>query len=161
MEQKLTKDFYYLVGVSLLDSKFKTLEGEEFNTRFNINYSLNITVGKEFVTKRDNGFSINARSIWQGGLRDYRIGVEQAPFFKYPVREGDPFAFQFEEYFRLDLRLALTKNKPNYTRMIYLDIQNVTNRKNTAVYDFDEVQQKVVRREQLGLIPILTYRVEF
>ncbi len=161
LEQKLTKSFYYLVSLSLLDAKFTTLEGKEYDTRFNTNYALNITMGKEFDTKRDNGFSINVRSIWQGGLRDYRRGVDQAPFFLFPTQEGDPFAFQYEDYFRLDLRLAWTKNKSNYTRMIYLDIQNLTNRKNTAFYDFDEVQQKVVRREQLGLIPILTYRVEF
>ncbi|MEQ8712813.1 MAG: TonB-dependent receptor [Cyclobacteriaceae bacterium] len=161
LEQKLTKSFYYLVSLSLLDAKFTTLEGQEYDTRFNTNYALNITMGKEFITKRDNGFSVNVRSIWQGGLRDYRRGVDQAPFFLFPTQEGDPFAFQYEDYFRLDLRLAWTKNKSNYTRMIYLDIQNLTNRKNTAFYDFDEVQQKVVRREQLGLIPILTYRVEF
>lgn len=161
LEQKLAKDFYYLVSLSFLDSKFTTLEGAEYDTRFNTNYSLNITAGKEFITKRDNGFSVNVRSIWQGGLRDYRIGVDQAPFFQFPIREGNPFSYQYEDYFRLDLRLAWTKNKPHYTRMIYLDIQNLTNRKNTAYYAFDEVQQKVVRREQLGLIPILTYRVEF
>ncbi|MEQ9299141.1 MAG: carboxypeptidase regulatory-like domain-containing protein [Cyclobacteriaceae bacterium] len=161
LEQKLSKDFYYLVSLSFIDSRFTTLEGEEYDTRFNTNYALNITTGKEFVTKRGNGFSVNVRSIWQGGLRDYRIGVDQAPFFLFPTQEGDPFAFQYEDYFRWDLRLAWTKNKPNYTRMIYLDIQNLTNRKNTAFYDFDEVQQGVVRREQLGLIPILTYRVEF
>lgn len=161
LEQKLSKNFYYLVSLSFLESKFTTLDGEEYDTRFNTNYALNITAGKEFVTKRGNGFSVNVRSIWQGGLRDYRVGVDQAPFFLYPTREGDPFAFQYEDYFRLDLRFAWTKNKPNYTRMIYLDIQNLTNRKNTGFYDFDEVQQTVVRREQLGLIPILTYRVEF
>ncbi len=161
LEQKLTKSFYYLVSLSLLDAKFTTLEGQKYDTRFNTNFALNITMGKEFITKRDNGFSVNVRSIWQGGLRDYRRGVDQAPFFLFPTQEGDPFAFQYEDYFRLDLRLAWTKNKSNYTRMIYLDIQNLTNRKNTAFYDFDEVQQKVVRREQLGLIPILTYRVEF
>ncbi len=161
LEQKLTKSFYYLVSLSLLNAKFTTFEGQEYDTRFNTNYALNITMGKEFITKRDNGFSVNVRSIWQGGLRDYRRGVDQAPFFLFPTQEGDPFAFQYEDYFRLDLRLAWTKNKSNYTRMIYLDIQNLTNRKNTAFYDFDEVQQKVIRREQLGLIPILTYRVEF
>ncbi|MEM8894590.1 MAG: hypothetical protein AAGC88_08430, partial [Bacteroidota bacterium] len=126
------------------------------------NYALNLTAGKEFITRRGNGFSVNVRSIWQGGLRDYRLGVEQAPLFAlFPTQEGDPFAFQFEDYFRLDVRFAWTKNKPNYTRMIYLDIQNLTNRNNTAFYQFDEVQQEIARREQLGLIPILTYRVEF
>lgn len=161
LEQKLSKGFYYLASVSLLDAKYTTLTGQEYDTRFNTNYALNITTGKEMTTRRGNGFSVNVRSIWQGGLRDYKLGTGQAPFFKFPVSEGKPFGFQFDDYFRLDVRLAWTKNKPNYTRMIYLDIQNLTNRKNTAFYAFDEVQQAVVRREQLGLIPILTYRVEF
>jgi hypothetical protein len=52
-------------------------------------------------------------------------------------------------------------NKTGRNSMLFLDIQNVTSRKNPQYNYYDSVQGRVLTKEQLGLIPILSWRVEF
>ncbi|MBK9014149.1 MAG: hypothetical protein IPM82_08665, partial [Saprospiraceae bacterium] len=60
-----------------------------------------------------------------------------------------------------DLRLYKKWNKTGKNSMLSLDIQNITSRKNAQYHYYDSVQDKVLLKRQLGLIPILTWRGEF
>jgi len=42
-----------------------------------------------------------------------------------------------------------------------LDLQNVANQKNAAYNYYDSQKGQILQKTQLGLIPILSYRVEF
>jgi hypothetical protein len=66
-----------------------------------------------------------------------------------------------KDYFRVDLRLNWRKNKKRYTRTIAIDIQNVLNVQNEAYHYYDHVKEKVTTQYQLGLIPVLVYRIDF
>ena len=68
---------------------------------------------------------------------------------------------KLNDYVRLDLRLSWQKNKPKYTRTWSIDIQNVLNIENDAFYYYDTQQDDVLLEKQLGIIPVLAYRVEF
>ena len=76
-------------------------------------------------------------------------------------KEGEAFSSQLADYKRFDLRISWTKNKPNYTRMLSLDIQNVFSFQNDAYMMYDPFLMEVVTETQLGIIPVLSYRVEF
>ena len=65
------------------------------------------------------------------------------------------------DYYRFDIRLSVKKQKVAYTRILSLDIQNVTNHLNTAFNYFDVLQNKVAQKMQLGLIPVINWRAEF
>jgi hypothetical protein len=68
---------------------------------------------------------------------------------------------QLKDYFRTDFRIYWKWNKPKRSTTFSIDIQNVLNRKNEAYQYFDQVQQQVVTKEQLGLIPLVAYRWSF
>ncbi|MFZ5999686.1 MAG: hypothetical protein ACOYW3_04190, partial [Bacteroidota bacterium] len=68
---------------------------------------------------------------------------------------------QLPTYWRPDLRVSWRKNKPGYTRTLSIDIQNVANRENVAYNYFDTFKQDVQVKRQLGLIPVVIYRVDF
>jgi len=61
-------------------------------------------------------------------------------------------------YHRIDLRISFIK-KGKWKNVFSLDIQNVMNRQNDAYYYFDPLKDEIVLQKQLGLIPILSWRV--
>jgi hypothetical protein len=71
------------------------------------------------------------------------------------------FSVQLPNYFRIDLRASWRKNKPGYTRTWSIDIQNVSNQQNVAYYYYDTFTKKTETKYQLGLIPVLVYRIDF
>ncbi len=148
--------WYLLAGATFFDSQI----GGEVNNPFNLGNVINLSGGKEFVkVKKDipRSFTLNARMTWQGGA-----------FYTVPfgtpgedVRLASPFNSQIPDYLRFDLRLQWTKSKPNMTRIVALDMQNALLRENVAYYYFDSFLNREETANQLGLIPILTYRLEF
>jgi hypothetical protein len=59
------------------------------------------------------------------------------------------------------VRVSWRKNKPGYTRTVSIDIQNLTNYKNVAYLYYDTFLQAVNTKYQLGIIPVVAYRVDF
>jgi outer membrane receptor protein involved in Fe transport len=70
-------------------------------------------------------------------------------------------SIKLKDYFRMDLRVYWKRNKPNFTRTWSLDIQNLANTQNEAYSYYDFRATKIVQQFQLGLIPVLNYKVEF
>jgi hypothetical protein len=103
--------------------------------------NLSNSIGRAFEVNPQNQISANIRGL-------YQFGWDLAPRIS-------PY------YYRVDLRVQWKCTKSKTTRNLSLDIQNVTNRKNPFFTYFDEVQQAPVKQKQLGLIPILTYRIDF
>ena len=71
------------------------------------------------------------------------------------------FTEQQPDYFRTDLRVTFKRFRPSYTSTFGIDIQNVTNQQNLAFRTYDFLQDEVVEKFQLGLIPLISYRIEF
>lgn len=165
LEQFLAKKFYYLASLSLFDSKYKGSDGIERNTRFNNQYVFNFTGGKEVAWNKKNknrtvGF--NTRLIYQGGYFDTPINEFGSLKLRRTIyRENEAFSKKLPDYFRLDLRISIKKQKAKYTRTLALDIQNATSQENVVYSYFDDVANKVLEKKQLGLIPNLSWRLEF
>ena len=166
LEKYLSQRYYYLISGSLYESRFTAMDGVERDTRFNGNYLLSLTTGREWerLTRRGKNkvFGINIRGIYQGGFRAMPIDVaasEQA--FTTVFDESQGFTERFPDYFRADLRLVFKRYTQRYTRTFSLDIQNVANTQNVAFQTYDFVAGAVVTRYQLGAIPLLSYRIEF
>ena len=66
-----------------------------------------------------------------------------------------------DDYFRIDLQVGYIHNHSKYNSELRLDIQNVTNRKNIYEMYYDPTKKEIKQTYQLGLIPILSYRIEF
>jgi hypothetical protein len=161
LEKYLSNMFYYTLSTSLYQSKYRAADKVERNTRFNGNYLVNLVAGKEFVS--DNGlktFGINIKTIYAGGLRTTPIDLERS------VQEGSvvymenkAYTLQNPAYFRTDLRLSMKWNRARLTSTLSLDIQNITNRLNIYGQWFDSDKSQVITSYQVGLIPVLNYKV--
>ncbi|NNF33894.1 MAG: TonB-dependent receptor [Saprospiraceae bacterium] len=160
-----SNDVYYLINASFYESKYKGSDGIERDTRFNGNYSINFTGGKEFKKVRadfEKTFGVNLGMVYLGGYRDTPIDVAQSEIQGRTVYvTNEAFTIKMKDYARINLRLSWVKDRPDYTRTISIDIQNLTNRENIAYSYYDTEVQDVVIQNQLGIIPILAYRLEF
>ena len=165
IEKELSDSYYFLVSGSLYESKYTGADKIERDTRYNGNYALSLTGGKEISWNKKGKrrvIGINVRSAYIGGLRTTPIDEEQSRITQSTAFVGDQmFSQKLPDYVKVDLRLSLRRDAPRYSSVWSLDLQNATNRQNVAYQYYDTVQGEVLTKYQLGLIPVLTYRIEF
>jgi hypothetical protein len=165
--QKFMENGYYLLLTSTIyESKYTAADGIERDTRFNGNYALALSGGKEFQWQSKKGntnvLGINIKMVYLGGFRSTPIDITQSVKLDETVFiENRAFSEQLPNYFKTDFRVYFKKSRPKYTTTLALDLQNMTNHQNVAYDYFDTQQGAVVTRYQLGLIPLLVYRVAF
>ncbi len=97
------------------------------------------------------------RAMYQGGYRPY---VNYA-FTNFELISLPGDYFDQREYLRFDLRLVWKRYHENRTTSFALDLQNVANIENFAYQYYDSFKGQWEVQNQLGLIPILAYRVEW
>jgi len=71
------------------------------------------------------------------------------------------FTRQVPAYFRTDLGIYYKINSRRVTHSIQLEVQNVTNRQNFYYSYFDREAATVKTVNQLGVLPNLSYRIDF
>lgn len=127
----LTKESFSLGAVELLK--------EDLSVTNNFNYLFNFNTSKSWSLKKNKNISINFAFHLRGGAYDY-FDIEK------PIR--------LRPYSRFDMRIQYDFKKS----IIALDIQNLTNRKNDAFYVYDKLLESQVLQQQLGLIPVLSWK---
>jgi len=159
LEKRFYNNLYFILSGSRYEAKF--YNGTTYlNSRFNTKFTSSLLVGKEW-NKKNRSFGVHARALYLGGLRQPLIDLvatEQVGTTIYQEQNG---FLRLPDYFRTDLRVSWRKNKPGYTRTLSIDIQNVTSQQNTAFTYYDTFLQKETTKYQLGIIPVLAYRVDF
>ncbi|MEL7221941.1 MAG: TonB-dependent receptor, partial [Bacteroidota bacterium] len=163
-EKFFTDGWYALGTVSLYRSLYTARDGVERNTRYDGRYVFNVLAGKEWtVGKRQvNKLSMNLRLSNAGGNRVSPIDLAASQAEGGTVRDySRAFETQLPYYFRTDFRIAYRFNKRRASSVISLDFQNVTNRENIWRDYYSPGTQEIKQITQLGLIPILNYRLEF
>lgn len=167
VEKFFSGGYYLLMTTSLYESKYKGSDGIERNTAFNSNLVGNLLFGKEwaFGESNRNALTFDAKLTSAGG-KPY------TPVDLYATRENagreirmDNIAFseRYKAYFRWDVKFGIrlnSKNK-NISHQFFVDLQNVSNRKNEFVRRYNEVTDQVDLVEQIGFFPDVLYRIQF
>ncbi len=165
LDRPLWHSFFVHGGATLFRSLWTDAAGRTWPSRFDRGWGSTLTVGRERVHHKQRRTLINQialTSLAGGGMRETPIDL--AASINTGTTQWDasrPFADRLPPYFRMDLRWSRRWEKDGRSSLLALDIQNLTNRRNVAWRYYDAVQQKVVTRYQLGLIPVLTWRLEF
>nr|WP_121271045.1 TonB-dependent receptor [Pedobacter schmidteae] len=164
LEKSLSKGYYFIVTSSLFDSKFKALNGKEFNTTFNTRYVGNLLAGKEWVTgkKRNNIFGLNAKLIYAGGRKYSPVLVEESFRLDEEVIDQDKInTLTADPYIRMDFSSSYRINGKKVSHLIIMDIQNALNRENTVGMRYNSSKRVIEPQKWSGIIPTINYRIEF
>jgi hypothetical protein len=165
VERFLHKYFYYLLSISLFDSKYRAADGNWYNTRFNTNFASSFTGGKEWKLSekhKNKVIGLNIKVIYTGGTRTTPVDLPGSIASGNEVNQTwNAFTKQNPSYFRLDTKISIKRNFAHSTSSLALDIQNTTNHKNVGGQYFDVNSGKIKFWYQSPLIPVLSYRLEF
>gem|GEM_PF-338967 len=152
-------------NASFFSSDYRNDQGEWASNTFSFRESYNFLVSYQRKLKKDKECLISFSAHTRGGLNEFLIDPDQA---------GSLYAVEFDYstgpvnrlrgYNRLDFRIVYNLRKGEHRRFaksISLDIQNITNIENDAFTNYDFLSGEDFVQKQLGLIPILAYRIEF
>ena len=162
----LESGYYYTVSATLFESEYATRPGGEWlNTPFNSTYAVSAVAGGEIYSSRggkSRSYHINVRSQYRGGFWQMPIVQSASVAAGATVfNDEEGYTNRLPNYFRTDIRFAIKRERKNYTRTISLDLQNVTNHENVGFYYFDPLLNEVIAQNQLGIVPVLAYRIDF
>lgn len=162
-----TEGWYYRGSLTLLNAETKQLDDSWTKDRYSVDYIGKLTVGREWNgmdrKNRDRAFGLNLALISHGGERYGEVVGPADPnsleryFQPQSFRNG--LGNQIAPYFRPDLRLYKTKIRSKTTTTLALDIQNVAGVENVGNVYYDAFLEAPTERLQLGLIPVLSYRM--
>jgi len=166
IEKFFNQGYYVLLTGSAFDSKYKGSDGIKRNTAFNNQYVLNILAGKEFAIgkQKQNAFTLDTKFTTAGGRFYTPVDLEASSInqSEFPD-ESQAFQEQYDPYFRWDVKVGFKFNskKKKFAQSVFLDIQNVTNRKNIFIKSYNRQTNSVNDVYQIGFFPNFIYRVEF
>lgn len=118
---------------------------------------LNLGVDRSYHFSDSKSLRMTIAYHFRNGFQRLSIDDDQSKNSLQTIYSGLGLG-RLADYHRMDLRISYIK-KGNWKNVISLDIQNVLNRQNEAFYYYDPVLNENVLQRQLGLIPILSWRV--
>ena len=162
LEQFFKQHFYYLATVSLFESKYKASDGKWRNTMYNGNFVLNLLGGYEYTLRNQNTLAVNARTTWSGGNRKLPIDLDESIEQSQTVYDTQhAFEKKYPDYFRVDVRFSYRINRPDLSHMLAFSLINLTDRQNHFMEMYNKSKHKIEEFYQIGLTPILSYRLKF
>jgi hypothetical protein len=166
IEKFLSKSTYVLLTTSFFDSKYKGSDGIERNTAFNYKSVLNILAGKEWALDKTNtrAFTFDIRLSTIGGRYATPVNVPASVQAGYEILDTLHYnSVRLDGYFRLDTKFGIRINshKRKLSQTFYIDLQNVTNRKNIFLIQYNNAKAIASPIYQIGFFPDILYRIQF
>ena len=164
LERPLADNFYVLFTGSLFRSTYTTFSGQEYRSHYDRGYQFNAIGGKEFpLSKKGRSFlGVNAKVLYSGGQRESPIDLAASVASGHAeYLPGQYYTTQLPYYFRIDGSLYLKMNRKKATHSIEIDIQNINNRMNLYYIYYDARDQRIKTIDQAGIIPTISYRIDF
>lgn len=163
LEKFFNNGFFMIVSFSVFNSTFQPLNGNTYSTRFNSGTAGSWSGAKEWKLKNNRVFQCGWKLVYNGGFRITPLAAVQSTT-REPVEDDSmPYAQKIDPYFRIDGRLALRKDKAKRSWQLALDIQNVSDNKNTDPLSrqYDPSVNKWIYNTQSGIVPVLSYQIDF
>ncbi len=165
LERFFYNQCYFLITSSLYQSKYKSLEGIERNTRFNGNYSVNVLMGKEFKfgkNDKNNTLALNGKLLWNGGQRYIPLNKEASLAQDDDIWQyNKAFNDRLDHIFQCNFTASYKINRPKVSHEIFLDIVNLTNNQSNIYEYYNDYDKTIEYQKQLSLLPNFMYRIYF
>ncbi|NVO20559.1 MAG: TonB-dependent receptor [Bacteroidetes bacterium] len=162
LERFFNKGYYYLATVSIFQSKYTGSDGIERNTAFNSNYVVNCLIGKEFEFGSRSAVTIDFKSSFAGG-RFYTPIDLQASRIAGETKYDEVHAFnsRFDPFLKADIKFGYRLNGKKISQEWQFYVENFTNHKNPLMQSFSKSKNEITTTYQLGMFPMMQYRIHF
>ncbi|MCK4750828.1 MAG: hypothetical protein KAT15_27410, partial [Bacteroidales bacterium] len=165
VERFFSNSYFLMLTASMYDSKRTGSNEISYDAIFNGRYIINALGSKEFTwgVRRKSTFTVGGKLTLAGGKRYTPIDVAASGIAGEAVYDDAlRNSIQFNPYLRADIKLNYRVNAPKITHEIGLDIINLTDRINILKQTYVSGGEPPVREvNQLGILPIFYYRIDF
>lgn len=164
VEKSLSEGWFGIAALSVFASKYAGADGRERDTRYNRNFILNVTAGKEWEIGSGipDVFMMSVRSVWQGGERYSGVNKVLSMQRQDIVEDGaNPFAYQYPQAVYIHLSASYRINTGTSSHEIALKVLNVTGRKEEQGPDLNPNTGEIRIKKELLVIPNLSYKYWF
>ena len=166
-ERYLSNGWFLLANTSIFDSRYQGSDEVWRSSRWNLRHIANLTGGKEWQRddwpERSLTFGINGRITWVGGQGAAPVDTAASAAAQRTVYDwSNGYSEKIPGFVRLDLRVYWRRNIGIRRNSVFaMDFQNATIRNNSAYKYYDPYTGRVETKKQLGLVPNLSWRLEF
>ncbi len=162
-ENFFTKGLFMILSFSAFNSTYEPLNSKTYNTRFNSKSSGSWTGAKEWNIKKNRVFQFGWKMVYNGGLPLTPLAAIQSTTREPVLDEMRPYSERVFPYVRTDTRFALRKDKTGRSWHLALDVQNILGIKNTDGLSrkYDPSVNQWIYKKQSGIVPVLSYQVDF
>ncbi len=163
IQKFINNQWYFLVSTSWFKSEFQDQNESWQPSRFDNRFIFNGTIGKEITWSKENKnyiLGLNLHGVTGGGLREPAIDVgESREIMKTVFDYSTGFSNQLDHFLKINFRIYYRINKAKRSSLLALDIQNLNNQKNASFHYFDPFLDQVNLNYQLGILPIISYKI--
>ena len=166
LEKGFSKNYYFLVTLSLFNSFYTGSDGVQRNTDFNGQYAGNFVLAKEFIVKKKNALQLGTKITMAGGRWYGAVDTAASDYYKeLTYIDSTVNTKQFAGYFRADLKINYRINGKKVSHEIGIDIVNLLDTKNILKLTYAPDQlgtTSPIRFDyQLGRLPLFYYKIDF
>jgi hypothetical protein len=165
LERFYNKNYYFLLTSSLYNSRYKSLENVERNTKFNGNYAVNLLIGKEFNVGsklKSKVLGINMKFYFMGGRRYEPLNLEESIVKEESVYYNDKaYNNKLDDIFQMNLSITYRINRPKAGHEFIIDVANMTNNQARIEEYYDKYAKERKYDYQLNMLPNIMYRIHF
>jgi len=163
LEKPFSNNYYFLLTGSLFRSEYTNYAGKTFSTRYDRRFQSNLVAGKEFNLANNRRIAgVNLKLVYSGGLKESPVDVERSKASgKTEYIRDQYFTKSGPAYFRTDASVYYKINNRQATHTLQLDVQNLSDHRNHYYSYFDPKSGQVKAVDQLGIIPSISYRIDF
>jgi hypothetical protein len=162
VERFWENNYYIKWNASLMDAQYTTVDGRQFNARYNSRYHTALLGGKQFDFGPwgSNNFGIDARFVYSGGWFYTPIDEMASDAANQIVLDWDQaWSERNPDYFSLDLRFRLSLNKNRWNHQFSLEGINLLNVQAPNQYLFQN--GAVDNWSPMGRMILFSYTVDF
>lgn len=163
LEKYLTKGLYYMVTASIFDSKYRAIDGNWYNTRFNRNFIVNGLAGKEWMLGRDM-LGVNIKATVMGGQR--YTPVDEDATFAHPGREvqydeKQMYSQQFSPMFLAGFSVSYKMNRKRVSHEFAIKAVNATDQEEYIEHKYNFRTNSIEPSMRTNSLFNVSYRLEF
>jgi len=161
LEHFMSSNYYYMISASIFRSRYKGGDGVWRNTRYDSRFVGNLLGGKEWQLG-NRLLGVNLKTSLTGGERYVPIDLSASRKQNREVLdEQRAYIPQLSWFFYLDLTVTLRTNHHHYSGIWAIQIKNLLNNKPIIGYDYNRFSGGIDTIRPLGIIPFLSYKIEF
>jgi len=146
IEKFMSNNYYLLFNSTIYRSTYTNgFNKKEWSTIFDGKYLFNLASGYELPLKKGWTIFADVKGSLAGGTAYTPVLEDQSRLERRVVYDNTRVnELQVRNYFRIDLRMGFRKNWEKFTGELFVDLQNLTNRKNLygLFYDINTALMK-------------------